>query len=96
MIKVISCKKKNYKRELLSFLDKRRSGKEVDTSIVPKIIKDIRKNGKKALLKYEKKFSKNSEIVPSKDKVNKAINTCLLYTSPSPRDRTRSRMPSSA
>ena len=73
MIKVISCKKKNYKRELLSFLDKRRSGKEVDTSIVPKIIKDIRKNGKKALLKYEKKFSKNTEIVPSKDKVNKAI-----------------------
>ena len=24
------------------------------------------------------------------------IRTCLLYTSPSPRDRTRSRMPSSA
>ena len=24
------------------------------------------------------------------------INACLLYTSPSPRDRTRSRMPSSA
>ena len=38
------------------------------------------------------------EIVRSK---NKAIVTginmvCLLYTSPSPRDRTRSRMPSSA
>ena len=78
MIKVISCKKKNYKRELISFLDKRRSGKEVDTSIVPKIIKDIRKNGKKALLKYEKKFSKNTEIVPSKDKVNKAIRALDL------------------
>ena len=26
----------------------------------------------------------------------RTINTCLLYTSPSPRDRTRSRMPSSA
>ena len=26
----------------------------------------------------------------------KTIDTCLLYTSPSPRDRTRSRMPSSA
>ena len=24
------------------------------------------------------------------------LNACLLYTSPSPRDRTRSRMPSSA
>ena len=27
---------------------------------------------------------------------NKSANNCLLYTSPSPRDRTRSRMPSSA
>ena len=27
---------------------------------------------------------------------NITYNTCLLYTSPSPRDRTRSRMPSSA
>ena len=26
----------------------------------------------------------------------KLLGTCLLYTSPSPRDRTRSRMPSSA
>ena len=30
------------------------------------------------------------------EKVAKEINACLLYTSPSPRDRTRSRMPSSA
>ena len=31
-------------------------------------------------------------------KINDSLstNTCLLYTSPSPRDRTRSRMPSSA
>ena len=28
--------------------------------------------------------------------VKEAINTCLLYTSPSPRDATLSRMPSSA
>ena len=27
---------------------------------------------------------------------SKVLNICLLYTSPSPRDRTRSRMPSSA
>ena len=30
------------------------------------------------------------------DHVNTNITDCLLYTSPSPRDRTRSRMPSSA
>ena len=29
-------------------------------------------------------------------KPHRLIQTCLLYTSPSPRDRTRSRMPSSA
>ena len=28
--------------------------------------------------------------------INRSHYTCLLYTSPSPRDRTRSRMPSSA
>ena len=30
------------------------------------------------------------------NRVFKGFGTCLLYTSPSPRDRTRSRMPSSA
>ena len=35
---------------------------------------------------------------PGWDEINAIIsdNPCLLYTSPSPRDRTRSRMPSSA
>ena len=32
----------------------------------------------------------------SKDQSSFSNNVCLLYTSPSPRDRTRSRMPSSA
>ena len=44
------------------------------------------------------------EIMPQADGINnivltvdtESISTCLLYTSPSPRDRTRSRMPSSA
>ena len=35
------------------------------------------------------------ELVALKDAEIK-YSTCLLYTSPSPRDRTRSRMPSSA
>ena len=32
----------------------------------------------------------------NRDEIIKRFLTCLLYTSPSPRDRTRSRMPSSA
>ena len=51
-------------------------------------------------LKQDKKV-KNIPIImltakgEEEDKV-KGLNTCLLYTSPSPRDRQKSRMPSSA
>ena len=38
----------------------------------------------------------NGKVTGSNGKVADARNCCLLYTSPSPRDRTRSRMPSSA
>ena len=37
-----------------------------------------------------KKLANHLKFLPCK------LNICLLYTSPSPRDRTRSRMPSSA
>ena len=35
-------------------------------------------------------------VKQSSVKADKKLDSCLLYTSPSPRDRTRSRMPSSA
>ena len=35
-------------------------------------------------------------ISPHDFGITEGLRTCLLYTSPSPRDRTRSRMPSSA
>ena len=35
-------------------------------------------------------------LAESMRKIDQKYNNCLLYTSPSPRDRTRSRMPSSA
>eukprot|EP00831_Metopus_contortus_P060763 TRINITY_DN5265_c0_g1_i2.p6 TRINITY_DN5265_c0_g1~~TRINITY_DN5265_c0_g1_i2.p6 ORF type:complete len:125 (-),score=36.43 TRINITY_DN5265_c0_g1_i2:133-507(-) len=41
----------------------------------------------------------DSTLVPlykERDKINIILNTCLLYTSPSPRDLSTSRMPSSA
>ena len=36
------------------------------------------------------------EVKKALDKISKKITICLLYTSPSPRDATLSRMPSSA
>ena len=44
---------------------------------------------------YEVSYEKIKEYVRVLDDDN-PYYTCLLYTSPSPRDRTRSRMPSSA
>jgi len=40
--------------------------------------------------------SEGPDVALADDITKAAAETCLLYTSPSPRDRTRSRMPSSA
>ena len=73
MIKIINCKNKNYKKKLIAFLEIRRSGKTVDTSVVPKILKDIKKNKQKAVLKWEKRLSNNKKIKTSKNEINRSI-----------------------
>ena len=73
MIKIINYNNKNSSKLLEQFLNKRRLGKKKDTSIVKKIIKDIKKNKNKAVLKYEKRFSKNSKITTSKNEINESI-----------------------
>ncbi len=75
MIKLITYKNKNCKNTLKFFLDKRRSGKIVDTSIVSKIIKDIKKNKVKALIKYEKKYGNNKKIKPSQKEISQSIKS---------------------
>ena len=46
----------------------------------------------KGLVDYEPCIKEMKQLVESQPN----YHSCLLYTSPSPRDRTRSRMPSSA
>ena len=41
-------------------------------------------------------YQTSSYVFDNADHAASLFNFCLLYTSPSPRDRTRSRMPSSA
>ena len=58
-------------------------------------------NGREKLLTHGKyPFTTLAEARKLRDEalalLEKDIDPCLLYTSPSPRDRTRSRMPSSA
>ena len=48
------------------------------------------------VFKTEHDMREDNSWNPDNQKVTETICGCLLYTSPSPRDRTRSRMPSSA
>ena len=73
MIKIISCSNKNYINKLRNLLELRRNEKNNNIKIVSTILKDVKKNKLKALLKYEKKFSKNKEIKLSNDRINKSI-----------------------
>ena len=73
MIKIFNFKRTNNFQALEKFLDKRRMGKNVDTSIVTKILNDVKKNKSRALLKYEKKFSNNKILKPSKAEIIKSI-----------------------
>ena len=59
--------------KLEQILDKRRIMQNTNTSIVSKILKDIKKNKKKAVIKYEKKFSNNNRIKPTSFEINQAI-----------------------
>mgnify|MGYP003328083374 CR=1 FL=1 len=49
-----------------------------------------------AIFSYIVHISSNPALLGFFVRTNKQVKSCLLYTSPSPRDRTRSRMPSSA
>ncbi len=75
MIKVLDCKNSNYLSRLKLIINKRRSRSKVNTDIVIKIVRDIKKNKKKALLKYEKKFSKNTKLKPTKKEINSSIKS---------------------
>ena len=63
------------RKKLENFLNKRRVRSNTNTEFVKKIIKDIKINKKKALLKYEKKYSKNDKIIPKNSEINSAIKS---------------------
>ena len=75
MIKILDCKNSNYLSKLKLILERRRHGSKINTDVVTKIVKDVKKNKQKALLKYEKKFSKNTKIKPTKNEINKTIKS---------------------
>ena len=63
MIKFLDSKKKNFDSLLENLLLKRKNKIKFDLVSVSKIINDVKKNGDKAILKYENKFNNNNVIV---------------------------------
>ena len=74
MLKFLNYNKKNSLNNLEFFLSKRKSSQKNQTSDIKKIIADVQKYGDKAVLQYEKKFSKikikSNKIVFSKKEIN--------------------------
>ena len=72
MIKIDS-KTSNYYKKLNIILDRRRKLETANFTKVSRIIADIKKQKKKALIKYEIKYSKNARITLPKKIINKSV-----------------------
>ena len=69
-MKILNNKSKNFDKILDAFLLKRKKKLQSSSVSVTKIINDVKRNGDKALLKYEKKFNKNKIITPTAKQIN--------------------------
>ena len=73
-MKILNINSKIFDKALEKLLQNRKKKIRSSTISVSKIINDVRKNGDKALLKYEKKFNKNRRIKLKKDQVTKSVS----------------------
>ena len=73
-MKTLFSNKKNFDRYLNIFLENRKKKIQSNIVSVSKIIKDVKKKGDFALLKYEKRYNKNQIITPSKKQILNSIS----------------------
>ena len=78
MLKFINYNKKNSLSNLEIILNKRKSTQKNKTLLVKNIISNVKKNGDKAVVEYERKFSKiktrSAKIIFSKKEINEISN----------------------
>ena len=74
-MKILNSKSKKFDELLENLLLQRKKKIQSDSVSVTNIIKDVKKNGDKALLKYEKRFNQNNIIIPSTKQIKKSINS---------------------
>ncbi len=74
-MKILDSKKRNFDQILDNLLETRKSKIQHNLVSVSNIVKDVRKNKDKAILKYEKKFNLNKVIVPNSKVISKSIKS---------------------
>jgi len=75
MINILDARKRNFENLLDDLIYKRKSKANFNSYIVKKILNDIKKNGDAAIIKYEKKFSKNSKIISKSKQIQRQIRS---------------------
>ena len=75
MIKILNSSNKFFNSSLEKLLLNRKKKIQLNRLSVTKIIDDVKKNGDKAILKYEKRFSNNKIIIPNSKKIQKVITS---------------------
>ena len=74
-MKILISTNNNFDNSLNKLLLQRKKKIRSSSISVTSIIRDVKKNGDKALLKYEKRFNKNKIIVPSPNQINNTIKS---------------------
>ena len=74
-MKILFSKNKNFDKNLKNLILSRKNKVQFSSVSVTNIIKDVKKNGDKALIKYEKKFNKNNKIVQTNKYISNSIRS---------------------
>ena len=74
-MKILNSSSKNFDKVLDSLLLQRKNKVKSDLISVTSIIKEVKKDGDTALLKYEKKFNQNNIIIPTTYQISKSIKS---------------------
>ena len=74
-MKILNSANNNFNKSLNKLLLQRKRKVQSSSISVTNIVKDVKKNGDKALLKYEKRFNQNKIIVPSAKQINTSIKS---------------------
>ena len=75
MILRLNANGKNFQKELVKKINKRSVFSNKDYNVAKKIVLDVKKNGDKAVLKYEFRFNKNKSINSNYSSISKIIKS---------------------